>query len=84
MVGAEKTEVILVNDLRLNERLIPWSDFLNLLWGLPVHFQASKTHHAKEILWSKTTPVFATLSNRVRKNDGGVLNDIETGMMEKR
>ena len=83
-VGAEKAEVIFLNDLRWNERLMPWSDLLNLLEGLPVHLQAPKTHYAEDVLWSKKTPIFGTSSNRIRKYDGGVLNDIETGMMDKR
>ena len=46
-VGAEKAEIIFLND----ERLMPWSDFLSLLEGLPVHLQAPKTHYAEDILW---------------------------------
>ena len=83
-VGVEKAEIVFLNDLRWNEKLIPWSDFLNLLEGLPIHLPAPKTHFAEDIIWSKKTPIFATSSNRVRKYDGGVLNDVETGMMEKR
>ena len=49
-VGAEKADVIFLNDLRWNERLMPWSDFLNLLQGLPVHLQAPKTHYAEDKL----------------------------------
>ena len=30
------------------------------------------------------TPIFATSSRRLRKYDGGVLNDVETAMMEVR
>ena len=40
--------------------------------------------YAEDILWSKKIPIFATSSQRIRKYDGGVLNDVETGMMEKR
>lgn len=83
-VGAEKAEVVFLNDLRWNEKLITWGDFLNLLEGLPIHIQAPKTHFAEDILWSKRTPIFATSSNRIRKYDGGVINETETGMMEVR
>ena len=83
-VGAENAEVLFLNDLRWNDKLMAWSDFLNLLEGLPVHLPAPKTHFAEDILWSKKTPIFATSSTRIRKYDGGVLNDVETGMMDTR
>ena len=83
-VGAEKSEVVFLNDLRWNEKLIPWSDFLNLLEGLPIHLQAPKTHYSEDLLWERKTPIFATSSTRLRKYDGGLLNDVETGMMETR
>ena len=55
--GAEKAEFIFLNDLRRNEKLMPWSDFLNLLEGRPVHLQASKTYYAEDILWLKKIPL---------------------------
>lgn len=63
---------------------MPWSDFLNLLEGLPVHLPAPKTHFAEDILWNRKTPILATSSMRICKYDGGVVNDIETGMMDTR
>ena len=58
-----------------------WADFLNLLEGLPMHIQASKTHFAEDILWDVKTPIFAASSTQFRKYDGGVVNEIETNMM---
>lgn len=83
-VGAEKAEVVFLNDLRWNEKLMPWGDFLNLLEGLPVHISAPKTHYAEDLLWVKKTPIFGTSSTRIRKYDGGIINDRETAMMECR
>lgn len=83
-VGAENAEVVFLNDLRWNDKLMAWSDFLNLLEGLPVHLPAPKTHFAEDILWTQKTPILATSSTRIRKYDGGVLNDVETGMVETR
>ena len=83
-VGAEKAEAVFLNDLRWSEKLLPWADFLNLLEGLPIHVPAPKTHFAEDLLWIEKTPIFATSSRRLRKYDGGVLNDVETAMMEVR
>lgn len=83
-VGAEQADVLFLNDLRWSEKLMSWPDFLNLLEGLPVHLQAPKTHYSEDILWEKRTPIFATSSSKVRKYDGGVLNDVETKMMDVR
>ena len=55
-VGTEKADVIFLNDLRWNDKLIPWAGFLNLLKGLPIHIQAPKTHFANDILWDVKTP----------------------------
>ena len=41
-IGAEKAEETFLSDLRWNEGLILWCDFLNLLEWLPVHLQAQK------------------------------------------
>ena len=68
-VGVEKAEVVLLNDLRWNDNLIAWS---------------VKPFFAEDVLWSQKTPIFATSSSKVRKYDDGVMNDIETGMMEVR
>ena len=83
-VGAEQKEIVFLNDLRWNEKLIPWSDFLNLLEGLPIHLPAPKTHFAEDILWEKKTPIFATSESRIVKYDGGRINNEETNMMNVR
>ena len=83
-VEAEKADVICLNDLRWNDKLIPWADFLNLLEGLPIHIQAPKTHFAEDILWDVKRPFFATSSTQLRKYDGGVVNKIETNMIRVR
>ena len=42
-IGAEKAEEMFLSDLRWNEGLILWCDFLNLLEWLPVQLQAQKS-----------------------------------------
>ena len=79
-VGAEKADVIFLNNLRRNDKL-PCADSLNLSEGLPIHIQAPKTYFAEDILWGVKTPIFATSSTQLRKYDGGVVNEIETNMM---
>ena len=83
-VGAEKADVIFLNDLRRNDKLIPCADSLNLSEGLPIHIQAPKTHFAEDILWGVKTPILATSSTQRRKYDGGVVNEKETNMMRVR
>ena len=51
-VGAEKAEVVFLNDLRWSEKLISWSNFLNLLEWLHIHVQAPKTHFEGDIGWT--------------------------------
>ena len=84
LVGAEKKEVLFLNDFRWSEKVMAWSDLLNLLEGAPVHLSAPKTHFAEDILWTKDTAIFATSKKPIRKYDCGELNEIETEMMDAR
>lgn len=83
-VGAEKAECVFLNDFRWSERLIPWSDFLNLLEGEPIHVPAPKTHFAQDALWTADTPIFATSKSKIRKYERGQIDEIETEMMDSR
>lgn len=83
-VGAEKSECVLLNDFRWCEKVIPWSDFLNLLEGEEIHIQVPKTHFSEDPVWSADTPIFATSKSKIRKYEGGEIDEVETEMMETR
>jgi len=83
-VGAESAEVVYLNDFRWSEKLMGWTDLLNLLEGAPVHISAPKTHFSEDILWTKDTPIFCTTNARIRKYEHGQINEIETEMMDAR
>lgn len=59
-IGAERAEVIFLNDIRWSEKLIPWNNFLQLLEGSPVHLSVPKNHSPEDIKFTKDTPIFAT------------------------
>ena len=83
-VGADKKECVFLNDFRWSEKVIPWSDFLNLLEGEAVHVPVPKTHFAEDALWTADTPIFATSKTKFRKYEGGIIDEIETEMMQSR
>ena len=83
-VGAETAEIILLNDFRWSEKVIPWHDFLQFLEGQTIHVPAPKTYFAEDLILDKDTPIFATSIGRIRKTTHGVVNEIETEMMEVR
>jgi len=70
-VGAESAEVVFLNDFRWSEKIMPWSDLLNLLEGTPIHIPAPKTHFAEDILWTRLSPIFCTSQAKIRKYEGG-------------
>ena len=59
-VGAEKAEVIFVNDLRWSPDMISWQEFLNLLEGQIVHLAAPKSHFSEDIYICSDVPILAT------------------------
>ena len=80
-IGAEKAEVIYLNDLRWADKLIPWNNFLQLLEGAEVHLSAPKNHSPEDIKFTADTPIFATSIAPIRKYTAGVVNEGETEMM---
>ena len=83
-IGVERAEIIYLNDFRWGEKLIKWSDLLRLLEVDPVHFNAPKTHYAKDILLTADTPVFATSIAAIRRYQNPSLAQVETEMMKMR
>ena len=65
-VGADKAEVIFLNDFRWSSELIKWNEFLLLLEGHTVHLPAPKNRFASDILIGKDTPVFATSKDVIK------------------
>lgn len=85
-MGAEKAEVIFLNDFRWHPKLIPWHDLLLLLEGGLVHFPAPKTHFSQDLTLAGTTPIFATSKHAIMyiTGGGGVVEERETEMMAVR
>ena len=83
-VGAEKAEVIFLNDFRWQAQLIPWHDLLLLLEGGLVHLPAPKTHFAHDLTLDGITPVFATSKHAIMFVKGGAVDERETEMMAVR
>ena len=82
--GAESAEVIFLNDIRYSDKLIPWSNFLQLLEGAEVRLSAPKNHCPEDIRFTKDTPIFATSIGPIRKYIAGVVDEGETEMMALR
>lgn len=83
-VGAEKAEVIFLNDFRWQPKLLPWHDLLLLLEGGLVHLPAPKTHYSKDLTLAGSTPIFATSKHAIIFITGGVVEERETEMMSVR
>ena len=80
-VGAEKAEILFLNDFRWTLAVIQWHDFLLLLEGQLVHLPAPKSHYTKDIAFTGDTPIFATGKNPIIFFKNGALDDKETEMM---
>ena len=59
-VGAEKADIIFLNDFRWSEELISWNVFLKLLEGDLCHLPAPKNHYATDLCIDTDTPIVAT------------------------
>ena len=57
-VGAEKAEVVFLNDFRCSPQIIAWHDLLLMLEGQLVHLPAPKCHFANDIVFDIDTPIF--------------------------
>ena len=83
-VGAEKAEVLFLNDFRWSSSVIQWHYFLLLLEDQLVHLPAPKSHYAKDIVFNGDTPIFATGKNPIVFVKNGLLDEKETEMMNVR
>lgn len=80
-VGAEKAEVIFLNDFRWNPQIIQWHDLLLMLEGQPVHLPAPKSHFCKDLEFNSDMPIFCTTKHDLVYVKGGVIDERETEMM---
>lgn len=84
-VGSENAEVIFLNDFRWSPEILAWKDMLFLLEGQTLHLPAPKTHFAKDIIFERDTPIFATSKEPiVFVGKRGCIDDRETEMMAAR
>lgn len=65
-VGADKAEVIWLNDFRWSKELIEWKSFLLLLEGDRVNLPAPKNHYAADICIENDVPIFATSKDIIK------------------
>ena len=83
-VGAEKADIIMLNDFRWSPSIIPKSDLLQMLQGDTVHLPASKTFCSKDIEFKEDTPFFATANVPLVFVKGGSIDQANTQMMSVR
>ena len=62
-VGAEKAEVVVLNDFRWSPQIIAWHDLLLMLEGQLVHLPAPKCHFANDIVFDAVIRQFSAQVN---------------------
>ena len=62
-VGAEKAEVVFLNDFRWSPQIIAWHDLLLMLEGQLVHLPAPKCHFANDIVFDAVIRQFSAQVN---------------------
>eukprot|EP00794_Sanderia_malayensis_P021425 gene21425-biopygen73 len=84
-LGAETKEIIFLNDFRYSNEIMAWKDMLLLLEGQTLHLAAPKTTYAKDILFDKDTPIFATGKEAIKfKGKYNTTDERENEMMSVR
>ena len=83
-VGAEKAEVIFMNDLRWSPDMISWQEFLNLLKGQNVHLAAPKSDFAEDICICSDVSILATSISPIRLVGRSSNIEGENAMMDAR
>ncbi|CAB4037610.1 Hypothetical predicted protein, partial [Paramuricea clavata] len=81
-IGADKAEVILLQDFHFSEELLTWKDLLLLLEGETVKLPATKNHFANSAVIYSDAPIFATSKAPiVYKGPYNVEDERETDMV---
>jgi len=87
-VSAPDKEIIFLNDLRYDkhgdDRVMPWSIFLNFLEGATINVSMPKNFNSEDLEWSKRQPVFATAEKPIVRIVNGEFNAGETAQMNQR
>jgi len=84
-VGADKADVILMQDFRYSKEFIAWKDLLLLLEGETVKLPAPKNHFINDIVIKDDVPVFATSKSKITfKGPYNTEDERETEMMDSR
>ena len=84
-VGADKAEIILLNDFRWSKELIEWKSFLLLLEGDVVKLPAPKNHFSTDVCISNDIPVFATSKSTIKyRGSYNAQDQAEDAMMASR
>ena len=84
LIGVENSEEIFLNDFHWSAQIFPWHNLLLLVEGTVVHFPAPKTHYARDIVFEKDAPVFATAKEHFSFVQGSAVDQVETEMMRVR
>ena len=64
-LGADKAQIIFLNDFRWSQEVIPWKELLILPEGQAVHLPSPKDHYSNYICFDKDTPIVATSKVRL-------------------
>ena len=84
-LGAEKAEVLFLNDFRYSQEMIAWKEMLLLLEGQTVHLPAPKNLYANDIAITSDIPIFATGKSRIKYiGRSNTTDEIENEMMDAR
>ena len=84
-LGAQKAEIIFLNDFRWSQEMIAWKDLLILLEDQAVHLPSPKSHYSNNICIDKDTPIVATSKGEITYvGKYNSLDPIENEMMSIR
>ena len=64
-IGADKAEIIVLQDFRWSSELITWKDLLLLLEGETVRLPAPKNQFADDVCIKTDVPIFATSKSKI-------------------
>ena len=84
-VGADKAEMILLQDFRFSKEVIAWKDLLLLVEGETVRLSAPKNHFSSDVVIDSDIPIFATSKCPIiYKGTFNFEDECETEMMNSR
>lgn len=81
---AADKEIIILNDFRWCQTVMPWEQLLQLLEGDTVNFAAPKNWSSSDVTFTKDTPIFATSISEVTSKKTGEEGVRENAMMAVR